>query len=154
MARIAKESGRKSARIRRKMLQNAQAGLPHGSARPFGYEADKITVREPEAAVIRRYLAGQPLRSLTIWLNESQVAPSVAASWQTTAVRQVLSSGHIAGLREHRGEVIVGTIVRHTRLGIPRVDLEQAVVNVGVRSCRCGDRLCRGNRVAGAASRR
>ncbi|MEB3063272.1 recombinase family protein [[Mycobacterium] zoologicum] len=115
MARIfaafaAKESGRKSARIRRKMLQNAQAGLPHGSARPFGYEADKITVRESEAAVVRemvdRYLAGQSLRSLTIWLNESQVVPSVAKSWQTTAVRQVLSSGRIAGLREHRGEVI------------------------------------------------
>ncbi|WP_210419976.1 recombinase family protein [Mycobacterium helveticum] len=115
MARIfaafaAKESGRKSARIRRKMLQNAEAGLPHGSARPFGYEADKITVRESEAAVVRemvdRYLAGQSLRSLTIWLNESQIAPSVAKSWQTTAVRQVLSSGRIAGLREHRGEVI------------------------------------------------
>lgn len=115
MARIfaafaAKESGRKSARIRRKMLQNAQAGLPHGSARPFGYEADKITVRDSEAAVVRemvdRYLAGQSLRSLTIWLNESQVAPSVATSWQTSAVRQVLSSGRIAGLREHRGEVI------------------------------------------------
>lgn len=115
MARIfaafaAKESGRKSARIRRKMLQNAEAGLPHGSARPFGYEPDKITVRASEAAVVRemvdRYLAGQSLRSLTIWLNESQVAPSVATSWQTTAVRQVLSSGRIAGLREHRGEVI------------------------------------------------
>ncbi|MCV7006414.1 MULTISPECIES: recombinase family protein [Mycobacterium] len=115
MARIfaafaAKESGRKSARIRRKMLQNAEAGLPHGSARPFGYEADKITVRESEATVIRqmvdRYLAGQSLRSLTIWLNESQIAPSVATSWQTTAVRQVLSSGRVAGLREHRGEVI------------------------------------------------
>lgn len=115
MARIfaafaAKESGRKSARIRRKMLQNAQAGLPHGSARPFGYEADKITVRESEAAVVRemvdRYLAGQSLRSLTIWLNESQITPSVAKSWQTSAVRQVLSSGRIAGLREHRGEVI------------------------------------------------
>lgn len=115
MARIfaafaAKESGRKSARIRRKMLQNAQAGLPHGSARPFGYEADKITVRDSEAAVVRemveRYLAGQSLRSLTVWLNETGVAPSVAASWQTSAVRQVLSSGRIAGLREHRGEVI------------------------------------------------
>ncbi len=51
MARIfaafaAKESGRRSARIRRKMDQNATAGLPHGPARPFGYEADKITVRE------------------------------------------------------------------------------------------------------------
>lgn len=115
MARIfaafaAKESGRKSARIRRKMLQNAQAGLPHGSVRPFGYEPDKITLRESEAAVVRqmvdRYLAGQSLRSLTMWLNESGVAPAVAKSWQTSAVRQILCSGRIAGQREHRGEVI------------------------------------------------
>jgi len=66
MARIfaafaAKESGRKSARIRRKMLANAQAGLPHGSVRPFGYEADKITVRESEAAVVREMVdRGRP----------------------------------------------------------------------------------------------
>ncbi|OBH16634.1 serine recombinase [Mycolicibacter sinensis] len=115
MARIfaafaAKESGRKSARIRRKMLQNAEAGLPHGSVRPFGYEADKITVRESEAVVVRemadRYLAGQSLRSLTLWLNDSGIAPAVAKSWQTSAVRQILCSGRIAGLREHRGEVI------------------------------------------------
>ncbi|ODR05657.1 serine recombinase [Mycobacterium shimoidei] len=115
MARIfaafaAKESGRKSARIRRKMLQNAEQGLPHGSARPFGYEDDKITIRESEAAVVRelvdRYLAGQSITSLTVWLNESGVAPAVAKTWQTTAVRQILRSGRIAGLREHRGEVI------------------------------------------------
>ncbi|ASQ84644.1 serine recombinase [Mycobacterium intracellulare subsp. chimaera] len=115
MARIfaafaAKESGRKSARIRRKMLQNAEAGLPHGSVRPFGYEDDKITLRESEAAVVRqmvdRYLAGQSLRSLTLWLNDTGVSPAIAKSWQTSAVRQVLCSGRIAGLREHRGEVI------------------------------------------------
>jgi site-specific DNA recombinase len=46
MARIfaafaAKESGRKSARVRRKLLQNAEQGLPHGSVRPFGYESDR-----------------------------------------------------------------------------------------------------------------
>jgi site-specific DNA recombinase len=71
----AKESGRKSARIRRKMLQNAEQGLPHGSVRPFGYEDGKITLRNSEAAVVRqmvdRYLAGQSLLSLTVWLNES-----------------------------------------------------------------------------------
>ena len=115
MARIfaafaAKESGRKSARIRRKMLQNAEQGLPHGSVRPFGYEADKITLRESEAVVVRemvdRYLAGQSLLSLTVWLNESGIAPAVAKSWQTSAVRQILCSGRIAGLREHRGQVI------------------------------------------------
>jgi site-specific DNA recombinase len=115
MARIfaafaAKESGRKSARIRRKMLQNAEQGLPHGSVRPFGYEDDKITLRDSEAAVVRqmvdRYLAGQSLLSLTVWLNESGIRPAVAKSWQTSAVRQILCSGRIAGLREHRGEVI------------------------------------------------
>jgi len=115
MARIfaafaAKESGRKSARIRRKLLQNAEQGLPHGSVRPFGYEADKITIREDEAAVVRemvdRYLAGQSIKSLTVWLNESAIAPAVAKSWQTSAVRQILCSGRIAGLREHRGQVI------------------------------------------------
>jgi DNA invertase Pin-like site-specific DNA recombinase len=93
MARIfaafaAKESGHKSARIRRKMLQNAEAGLPHGSVRPFGYEADKMTIRESEAAVVRqmvnRYLAGQSIKSLTMWLNESGIAPAAAKSWGTS----------------------------------------------------------------------
>jgi site-specific DNA recombinase len=115
MARIfaafaAKESGRKSARVRRKLLQNAEQGLPHGSVRPFGYEPDKMTIRESEAAAVRemvnRYLAGQSLLSLTVWLNESGVAPAVATSWQTSAVRQILCSGRIAGVREHRGQVI------------------------------------------------
>ncbi|GLP78124.1 serine recombinase [Mycobacterium antarcticum] len=115
MARIfaafaAKESGRKSARVRRKLLQNAEKGLPHGSARPFGYDDDKITVRQDEAAVVRemveRYLAGESLRGLTIWLNDTKVAPAIATSWQTTAVRQILGSGRIAGLREHHGQVI------------------------------------------------
>ncbi|BCI53728.1 MULTISPECIES: recombinase family protein [Mycobacteriaceae] len=115
MARIfaafaAKESGRKSARVRRKLLQNAEQGLPHGSVRPFGYESDKITLRDAEAKVIRemvdRYLAGASIRSLTIWLNDAGIAPAVAKSWQTSAVRQILTSGRIAGLREHHGEVI------------------------------------------------
>jgi len=115
MARIfaafaAKESGRKSARVRRKLLQNAERGLPHGSVRPFGYGDDKITLRPDEAAVVRemvdRYLAGESLRALTIWLNDTEVAPAIATSWQTSAVRQIISSGRIAGLREHRGEVI------------------------------------------------
>lgn len=115
MARVfaafaAKESGRKSARIRRKMLQNAEQGLPHGSVRPFGYENDKITVRSDEAAVVRemvdRYLAGASIRSLTMWLNNSGIAPAASTSWRTSAVRQILCSGRIAGLREHHGQVI------------------------------------------------
>ncbi|HVF19900.1 MAG TPA: recombinase family protein [Mycobacteriales bacterium] len=44
----AHESATKSRRIRRKMDQNAAAGLPHGgSIRPFGFDADRINTRCP-----------------------------------------------------------------------------------------------------------
>jgi len=116
MARIfaafaAKESGRRSARIRRKMDQNATAGLPHGPARPFGYEDDKVTIRETEAAIIRvlvdRFLAGESLRSLASWLTTTGVPTTKSAEhWQTPTLRQMLCSARLAGLRAHRGQII------------------------------------------------
>jgi site-specific DNA recombinase len=56
--------------------------------------------------MVDRYLEGQSVKSLTVWLNESGIAPAVAKSWRTPAARQILRSGRIAGLREHRGQVI------------------------------------------------
>lgn len=115
MARIfaafaAKESGRKSARIARKMLQNAQQGLPHGPARPFGYEADKITIRESEARVVRevvaRLCAGESMRALAIWLNEQGSVTATGGAWTTQGLRAVVLAPRIAGLRAYRGEVI------------------------------------------------
>jgi DNA invertase Pin-like site-specific DNA recombinase len=165
MARIfaafaAKESGRKSARVRRKMLQNAEQGLPHGSARPFGYESDKITLRETEAKVVRemvdRYLAGASIRSLTIWLNDTGIAPAVSKSWQTTAVRQILISGRIAGLREHHGEVIGSAVwpaiitpaerdrilARTTARSLTKTRAPRTYLLSGMLRCgRCGNRL-------------
>ncbi len=71
LAVAANESATKSRRVKRKMLQNAEAGLPHGGhQRPFGYDTDKITVRPDEAQVIRalaeRFVAGESLRSLAV----------------------------------------------------------------------------------------
>lgn len=165
MARIfaafaAKESGRKSARVRRKMLQNAEQGLPHGSARPFAYEPDKITLRDGEATVVRemvdRYLAGASIRSLTIWLNDAGISPAVAKSWQTTAVRQILASGRIAGLREHHGEVIGPAVwpaiitpaerdrvrARMTTRSLTKTRTPRTYLLSGMLRCgRCGNRL-------------
>ncbi|WP_407688981.1 recombinase family protein [Mycobacterium sp. HUMS_1102779] len=165
MARIfaafaAKESGRKSARIRRKMLQNAEQGLPHGSVRPFGYEPDKITVRESEAAVVRevvdRYLAGASIRSLTVWLNDSGTAPAASKSWRTSAVRQILCSGRIAGLREHHGQVIGEAawpaiitpaqrdqvLARMTARALTKTRAPRTYLLSGLLRCgRCGNRL-------------
>jgi site-specific DNA recombinase len=107
----ANESAAKSRRVKRKLEQNAQAGLPHGGfRRPFGYEDDKITVKPDEAKVIRalvaRFLAGESLRSLCVWLDDSGVRTVGGGVWRSPTVRGLLRSGRIAGLREQRGEVV------------------------------------------------
>ena len=111
LAVAANESATKSRRVKRKMLQNAEAGLPHGGhGRPFGYEDDKVTVRPVEAQIIRdladRHLAGESLRSLAAWLEEQGVKTARGGTWRSPTIRQMLRSARIAGLREHDGEVI------------------------------------------------
>jgi len=106
----ANESANKSRRVLRKMDQLAEQGMPHGGHRIFGYDQDKITVREDEAAVIAtlvsRFLAGESLRSLAAWLDRQEVKTVSGFPWRTTTLRHMLRSGRIAGLREHRGQVV------------------------------------------------
>src|SRR5918998_1448938 len=63
------ESEHRSERVRRAFLQNAQQGRRAGGPRPFGYEDDGVTVREPEAVAVRAaggsLPAGGSLRSGT-----------------------------------------------------------------------------------------
>lgn len=110
----ANESASKSRRVKRKMEEVASAGRPHGGVRPFGYEADRVTVRPAEADIVRtivaRFLAGESLRSLAVWLNENEVATVTGKSWDTSTLRGMLRAPRLAGLREHRG-VVVGPAV-------------------------------------------
>ena len=98
-------------RILRTMDLLADEGRPHGgSNRPFGFEADKVTVRESEAMVVRaiaaRFVAGESLRSLAVWLEESGVRTVRGGHWKTPTIAAMLTSGRIAGLREHHGAVV------------------------------------------------
>src|SRR5438034_8339473 len=81
-----KESDDKSRRIRRKHAELAVNGkVSGGGSRPYGYEADKLTVRPAEAAVIkdcaRRLLAGEPVRSIAADLNERGVPSAGGGLW-------------------------------------------------------------------------
>lgn len=110
-AMAAHESSTKARRQARKNDEIAASGRPHGGfRRPFGYEDDKITVRPDEAEVLRqvvtRYLAGESLRSLAIWLDATGVRTVAGNKWLSSTLRGVLRAGRIAGLREHRGEVV------------------------------------------------
>lgn len=106
-----KESDDKSRRIQRKHEELAAAGKPSGGGtRPYGYEADKRTIRAEEAEVIRecarRVLAGDSLRSICIDLNSQRVTTVTGKQWTSQTLRRMLMSARISGQREHRGEIV------------------------------------------------
>lgn len=116
------ESEHKSARIKRKVTELAEAGkIANGGPRPFGYvrvfegegprrKIIRDEIEPTEAGIIReaatRLLAGDSLRSIVTDLNSAGVITSTGRTWTMQAMRWVLRSGRIAGLREHKGQVI------------------------------------------------
>ena len=106
-----KSSDDTSRRIRRKHLEIAAEGrVSGGGSRPYGYEADKVTLRPAEAAVVaecaKRLLAGEPVRSIAQDLNERDIPTSTGGEWSPQSLRRMLASARIAGQREHRGEIV------------------------------------------------
>jgi len=108
------ESEHKSDRIRRKLEQKATEGKPVGGMRPYGWEPDKVTPRETEAAVLReaarRILAGEPIRALVRDFNARGLYSSTGKVWTHPTLRGVLLTARHAGIREFKGEEI-GTAV-------------------------------------------
>jgi len=88
-------SDRLSTRTSRGRKLKAMAGKPNGSQRPFGFEADLVTIREVEAEVIReftrRFLSGEPQNALVRDLNERGVLTSQGKPWITRTLQQLLT---------------------------------------------------------------
>lgn len=112
MVAVANKSSRDtSRRVSRKHRELAEKGKPSGGGRrPFGYERDGMTVRQEEADAIRHIaqmlLDGASINAAMDWLNESGIAPSYAAAWNSRSVGTLLAGPRITGLRVHRGEVV------------------------------------------------
>jgi site-specific DNA recombinase len=105
------ESEHKSERIRRARQQQAKAGDWHGGPRPYGYEPDGMTVREPEAAVIAAtataVVSGVSLRSLVRDLNQRGVPTTTGKGhWTSQQLRDILIRPRTAGLSIHQGQVV------------------------------------------------
>lgn len=91
--------------------REAKAGKPRLTGRrPFGYDLRMTRVDEVEAGWIReaveRVLAGESVWSICRdWVARG--VPTVTGSeWTVTTLTSILTSGRIAGLREHRGRVV------------------------------------------------
>ena len=108
VAIAAYESGHKSDRIKRANQRLAEQGRWHGPAR-YGYGTGGVLIPE-QAAVIRqmadRFLSGESIRSITAWLNHSDILPLRAGTgtsglWHPYTVRSVLASARISGQRAY-----------------------------------------------------
>lgn len=138
------ESEHKSARLRAKHAQLAEAGaVSGGGTRPFGYDDDRVTLRADEAAVVQRMvrdvLAGVSLRSITRQLNADGWSTSAGREWYPSAVKRVLVSPRIAGLRVHRA----GTFTAEWPAIITADDHRRLVAVLGDPSRRTNERARR-----------
>lgn len=100
------EAEHKSARQKRQRLQAARAGkVAGGGTRPFGFDEDRVTVRDDEAELIReaaaRVLAGESLSSVCRDWQGRGVETPTGRAWQPRTLRRLLASARISGRREH-----------------------------------------------------
>jgi site-specific DNA recombinase len=101
------ESRQISDRIRRKKRAQAKEGLHNGGPRPYGFEADGLTVRKSEADVLRdaatRLLVGESLRSITRRLNHLSILTANGKQWHMSTLRDALASPRAKGVRINNG---------------------------------------------------
>ena len=104
------ESEIKAERQLAKMAELAEAGKFHGGHRPFGFEADGVTMRENECQLIESWadgiLAGKGLEQLAREANAAGFLSARGRPILYTGVRQTLIGPRVAGLRQHQGKVI------------------------------------------------
>jgi site-specific DNA recombinase len=119
-----------SRRIKRKIQERAERGLPHGEE-PYGWNrVDGRDVLVPvEAAVVReiadRLLSGESVKAVTESLNARGIAPPyderrrrkiaenqgktfdpASVRWSRVTVRHLVLRERNAGLRRHQGQII------------------------------------------------
>lgn len=97
-------------RMRRAKAQAAASGQWRGGRRPYGYEADGVTVREDEAEVIRyaaaQILAGRSMRALAAEVSAQGARTTTGKPFIGTTLRTVLLRPRNAGLIDHKGEEV------------------------------------------------
>lgn len=97
-------------RMTRAKQRSAEAGKWKGGRRPFGFDADGVTIRAGEASALReavdRVLAGQSIRSIARLWNEQGITTTTGKPWTLHGPRRVLLRPRNAGLMEHQGEII------------------------------------------------
>jgi DNA invertase Pin-like site-specific DNA recombinase len=104
------ESEHKSERVRRKLQQNAADGKHHGGSRPYGWNEDRVTLREDEAAIVleatERLLAGESVRAVVTDLRARDERTATGHHWTHVTLRSMVLRARNAGLRSYHGKIV------------------------------------------------
>jgi site-specific DNA recombinase len=88
-------SDRLSIRVRRGMRRRAMSGTPLGDSHRFGFEADRVTIKEDEAEIIReltrRLLARESMRTLVAELDERVIRSTRGNPIKITSLQALLT---------------------------------------------------------------
>jgi hypothetical protein len=107
-----KSSADTSRRVKRKIIEQAQAGEPHWSRRPYGYTLEK-TLDPIEAPVVRQmgewFVQGFSYREITWRLNEQGVRTRAGSLWSVGTIRKFMQAERFAAIRLHDGKIYDGT---------------------------------------------
>lgn len=105
----------KGERQTRANAQRAEDGKPPSGVRLTGYKKNKrgeTVLKKREAAIVAtlfsRFAAGDSLRSLAQWLNDSEVPTRHGGRWHTSSVHGILRNPRYAGKQIYQGEVVEG----------------------------------------------
>jgi len=142
-----------SRRLKRKHLEMAEQGKIVGSHRPFGYEDDKVTIRESEATLIRQaasdILSGIGTHGIARRWNELGIKTPQGNTWVQTVVRNMMLSPRMAGYRVHQKKIALdqnGSPVMAQRPAILDVPTWEAVCAVIEDPAKRGNHVHRGGR--------
>jgi site-specific DNA recombinase len=100
------ESEHRAERVAMARHRQARQGKFGGGRRPYGFEADGVTVIGNEAAVVEKMadavMTGVPLRSIARDLRKLGIPTASGTQWTPEGVRDVLLRPRNAGLMVHR----------------------------------------------------
>lgn len=108
------ESHIKRERVQASVQRRLAEGKDLGGIRPFGFEQDRETIREPEAALIREahrmILTGGSVYGVAQMLQASGFKTTRGGDWRTTSARALLLRPRNAGLLVHKGVLVAESL--------------------------------------------
>ncbi|GGN28283.1 recombinase family protein [Streptomyces fuscichromogenes] len=104
------ESAKQQHRARLSHRARAERGEPVSTRRPFGWNADRLTLHPGESEVVRRgvhgLLAGETLTAVAQGFATSGYPTSLGNPWQRQTVKQLLRNPRLCGYRELGGVLV------------------------------------------------